>query len=174
MFLLLYFPLQLLFDNEIEVTFRKIYKGPYFHDHTVNPFIRIVQDTYIDTRSKQRFYGHKRMTRAYSCDLHMSISCRLPACRSSRNAISVILEMCYILDTYMYLWNSTFIGYKHVRPCDLGIMTQIEKGVTVCVCVRLRVCMCALLSLLLVPRFHSHFSVKLRRSDATVFWCCVL
>lgn len=40
----------LMEDNEIEVTFRKKYKGPYFHGHTVNPFIRIIQETFIDTR----------------------------------------------------------------------------------------------------------------------------
>ncbi|KAH3863877.1 hypothetical protein DPMN_026882, partial [Dreissena polymorpha] len=41
---------ELLQNNGIEVTFRKTYKGPYFHEHTVNPFIRIVQETYVDTR----------------------------------------------------------------------------------------------------------------------------
>ncbi|XP_045213178.2 receptor-type guanylate cyclase Gyc76C-like isoform X2 [Mercenaria mercenaria] len=35
---------------DIEVTFRKVYKGPYFHRHTVNPFIKIIQETFVDTR----------------------------------------------------------------------------------------------------------------------------
>ncbi|XP_060597382.1 receptor-type guanylate cyclase Gyc76C-like isoform X2 [Ruditapes philippinarum] len=34
----------------LEVTFRKVYKGPYFHRHTVNPFIKIIQETFVDTR----------------------------------------------------------------------------------------------------------------------------
>ncbi|KAL4241107.1 hypothetical protein ACF0H5_001885 [Mactra antiquata] len=42
--------LQLLEENGIEVTFSKMYKAPYIHRHTVNPFIRIVQETYVDTR----------------------------------------------------------------------------------------------------------------------------
>lgn len=39
-------------EYNIEVTFRKVYKGPYFHRHTVNPFIKIIQETHVDTRSK--------------------------------------------------------------------------------------------------------------------------
>jgi len=46
------FLFQLLQKYDVEVTFRKVYDGPYFHRHTVNPFIKIIQDTFYDTRSK--------------------------------------------------------------------------------------------------------------------------
>lgn len=41
---------QLLLTHNLTVSFRKIYTGPYFHLHTENPFVRIVSETYIDTR----------------------------------------------------------------------------------------------------------------------------
>ncbi|XP_071130761.1 guanylate cyclase 32E-like [Mytilus edulis] len=41
---------QLLLQHNLTVSFRKVYAGPYFHGHTENPFIRIVSETYIDTR----------------------------------------------------------------------------------------------------------------------------
>ncbi|OWF46455.1 guanylate cyclase 32E-like [Mizuhopecten yessoensis] len=40
----------LLPQHDIEVTFMKEYKGPYFHLHTENPFVRIVSETFVDTR----------------------------------------------------------------------------------------------------------------------------
>ena len=46
------FTFQLIQRYEIEVTFRKKYSGPYFHLHTENPFIKVISETYIDTRSK--------------------------------------------------------------------------------------------------------------------------
>ena len=48
---------QLLLQHNLTVTFRKHYTGPYFHLHTENPFIRIISETYIDTRSKYVIYG---------------------------------------------------------------------------------------------------------------------
>lgn len=142
----------------------------------MNPFIRIVQDTYIDTRSKQRFYGHKRMTRAYSCDLHVCLLLVVCLLVDPHTRPCQLFWKCPIYLKHIYLCTSTFMGYKHGGPCDLGIMTQMEKGVTVCACVHVRTHarVCALLSLLLVPRFHSTFSVKLTRSDTTEFWCCGL
>ena len=47
---------QLIQKYEIEVTFRKKYNGPYFHLHTENPFIKIISETYIDTRSKNAHF----------------------------------------------------------------------------------------------------------------------
>ncbi|KAL3876609.1 hypothetical protein ACJMK2_034431 [Sinanodonta woodiana] len=40
----------MLEQYDIEISFRKNYQGPYFHHHTENPFIRLVAETYIDTR----------------------------------------------------------------------------------------------------------------------------
>ncbi|XP_041364284.1 guanylate cyclase 32E-like [Gigantopelta aegis] len=34
----------------ITVSFKKVYKGPYFHKHAENPFIKIVSETRTDTR----------------------------------------------------------------------------------------------------------------------------
>ncbi|XP_076458574.1 speract receptor-like [Babylonia areolata] len=39
-----------LLENGFTVTFRRQYPGPYLHNHMVNPFVRIVQDTYLETR----------------------------------------------------------------------------------------------------------------------------
>ncbi|KAL8614638.1 hypothetical protein ACOMHN_037490 [Nucella lapillus] len=41
---------QTLMQNGFTVTFRKLYPGPYLHNHMVNPFVRIVQDTFLETR----------------------------------------------------------------------------------------------------------------------------
>ncbi|PVD38413.1 hypothetical protein C0Q70_01028 [Pomacea canaliculata] len=39
-----------LVDHGFKVLFRKKYPGPYFHKHMVNPFVKIVEETYLETR----------------------------------------------------------------------------------------------------------------------------
>ncbi|KAL5018501.1 hypothetical protein ScPMuIL_004223 [Solemya velum] len=41
---------QLMGEYNITVTFRRVYSGPYFHLHAENPFVKIVSETYMDTR----------------------------------------------------------------------------------------------------------------------------
>ncbi|XP_076457284.1 speract receptor-like [Babylonia areolata] len=39
-----------LIEHGFKVTFRKTYPAPYMHDHMVNPFNKIVDETYLETR----------------------------------------------------------------------------------------------------------------------------
>lgn len=50
---------QTLVDHGFKVLFRKKYPGPYFHKHMVNPFVKIVEETYLETRSKVDFYKYE-------------------------------------------------------------------------------------------------------------------